>query len=353
MQGTLSTTLILRLSSIGDVVLSTPLVRAMRRRFPGAAIDYLVKAEYAPLIRSNPHLTRVIPFPGGGIGGLLRLRRTIRAARYDLIVDIHDSLRTRILTLGLRNVVRYRKRRFARFVLIRFKMDLYARSGGAPGVAERYLEPVAPMGVTGDAEGLEVPFPPSAAERASEILREGGIPGDRGVLGVCPSSRHFTKMWPADRFARASADLARERGWPVLLFGSTGERERGAEIARAIGTMAPGTAVLNLAGALSLEETAAMMDRCALVLCNDTGLMHIAAARRRPVVAVFGSTTRQLGFFPYRTASVVVENEGLPCRPCTAIGRASCPRGHFRCMADIPAERVVAAARGLTPQSGG
>ena len=87
------------------------------------------------------------------------------------------------------------------------------------------------------------------------------------------------------------------------------------------------------------------MDRCDVILTNDTGLMHLAASRRRPLVAVFGPTVRQLGFFPTGPASTVVEHPGLSCRPCTAIGRATCPRGHFRCMADIAESDVVAAAR--------
>lgn len=346
MQGTLSTTLILRLSSIGDVVLATPLLRAMRRAFPAASIDFLVKTEYAALLRENPHLTRVIPFPGGGILDLLRLRRSIRKRRYDLIVDIHDSIRSRILTLGLPCVVRYRKRRLERFFLVRFKKDLYG-ADGARGVAERYAEPLRSLGVVLDEEGPEIPVSAPTAARVADLLARAGFPAGATALGVCPSARHATKIWPADRFAAAAAGLAADRGWSVILFGSAAERSSTEKIALAVRSAAPGLTVVNMAGALTLDETAAAMDRCGTVLSNDTGLMHIAAARRRPLVAVFGCTTRQLGFFPGGTASAVVEHTGLSCRPCTAIGRSSCPRGHFRCMNDIPVERVVLAARTL------
>ena len=349
MQGTLSTILVVRLSSVGDIVLATPLLRSLRRRFPAARIDFLVKAEYAPLLAASPDVDRVLPFPGWGPASLLGLRRSVRAARYDLIVDIHDSLRSRVLTFAAPGVVRYRKRRLPRFVLVHFKRDLYRWFGGAPGVAERYLEAVRPLGAVGDGLGPEIRYAATAASRAAGVLGDAGVEPGVAALGVCPSARHFTKRWPAEGFAAAAAEIAGERGWPVLLFGSADERDYAEAIARDVRSRQPRSTVVNLAGSLSLDETAAAMDRCALVLCNDTGLMHIAAARRRPVVAVFGCTTRQLGFFPAGTAAEVVENDGLPCRPCTHIGRAACPEGHFLCMRGIPVERVTAAARRLVP----
>ena len=113
----------------------------------------------------------------------------------------------------------------------------------------------------------------------------------------------------------------------------------------------PALPVLNAAGAVSLIETAALMDRCAVVLTNDSGLMHIAAARGRSLVAVFGPTVRQFGFFPTGSRAVVVEHPNLDCRPCTPIGLPSCPQGHFRCMNEIPAARVTEAARALMARS--
>jgi ADP-heptose:LPS heptosyltransferase len=152
-------------------------------------------------------------------------------------------------------------------------------------------------------------------------------------------------MWDTARFAGAASTLALERGLPVLLFGSQNERERCEQIASTIRRLAPSVTVINTAGLCSLLETAAAMESCAVVLTNDTGLMHLAASRKRPLVAVFGPTVRQFGFFPSGSASTVVEHPGLSCRPCTAIGQARCPRGHFRCMADLAEPRVVDAAR--------
>jgi heptosyltransferase-2 len=217
---------------------------------------------------------------------------------------------------------------------------------GAPSVAERYLEAVRSLGVRDDGGRLEVFCSPADETRAAEVL--GPLTGRTGLfVGIAPSARHFTKVWLPERFARAGADLAKRHNAGLLLFGSPGEAERCNTIERLIRELAPAVPVANLAGALTLTETAAVLDRCAVVLTNDSGLMHLAAARARPVVAVFGSTVREFGFFPFRTPVRVLERVDLRCRPCTHIGLASCPRGHFRCMNDIPASAAVDAAEQL------
>jgi len=341
MQGVLHKTLIIRLSSVGDVVLSSPLVRALHGRFPDCQIDFLVKSEYADLVRHNPHITQVIQFPGGGtIGDLVRLRRTIRSSGYDLIVDIHDSIRSRYLSAGTGKVTRVNKRKIARTLLVNFKLDMYPRFGGAPDVAARYLETLLPWGVTDDGGAPELFFPESVREAVDRLLSAAHLAPGTMCIGVCPCARHGNKMWPADRFAESAGHLAEKRGLPVLLFGGADEKEMCAAIESLIRTGHPHARVLNLAGNLSLPETGSAMDRCAVVLANDTGLMHIAEARGVPVVAIFGPTVGEFGFFPRGARSAVVEHPGLYCRPCTHIGLPRCPLGHFRCMKEITAGAV-------------
>jgi heptosyltransferase-2 len=346
MPDVLHKTLIVRLSSVGDVVLSLPLVRALRGRFPGCQIDYCVKSAYADLVRHNPHLSRVIEFPDNGtIADLLRMRSAIAAARYDLIIDIHDSIRSRFLCAGAGIVTRINKRKFARSLLVKFKKDVYHRFGGAPGVVERYFETVRAYGVDDDRKGLELHVPAEARSSVDTLLAEEHVIKGSPCIGICPSSRHGTKMWPGDRFAAAGGALAEEFSATVLLFGAHEERDRCELISRLIERRYPGTQVVNLAGWSSLLETAAAIDRCMVVLTNDTGLMHIAAARGTRVVAIFGPTVSQFGFFPPRSTSTVIEQNDLACRPCSHTGLPRCPKGHFRCMNDTTVERVVSAAR--------
>ncbi len=351
MLDSLNKTLIIRFSSVGDIVLSSLLVRTLRHRFPQIHIDFLLKSEYADLVRHNPHITRVIEFPSGGsLGDLVRLRRAIRGERYDLILDIHDSLRSRFLTLGTRSVVRVNKRKTARWILVHFKRDWYSAFGGAPGVARRYLETVEPLGVQDDGEGLELHLPGELRERVGNILQERGIPPGGHTIGICPSAKHANKMWLKERFAETAAALAGRKNLPVLLFGSAEEAPRCREIGDLIKASMPELCVVNFAGSLSLLETAAAMDTCDVVITNDSGLMHIAAARKRRVVALFGPTVRQFGFFPAGTSNIVVEHSTLSCRPCTHIGLPDCPRGHFRCMRELESETVIHAATVLLEQ---
>ncbi len=313
---------------------------------PQAQIDYLVRAEYADLLRGNPHLSELIEFPRGGtLGDLRRLRTEIIKRGYDCIVDIHGSLRSRLLCRGMGNVVRIRKRVFPRFVLVHFKKDLYPFFHGAPPVSERYCEPLAPWDITDDGEGPEVFPPPEARTRAEAVLQP--LLEKRMLIGICPSARHYTKMWPPERFAETAVALGRQHGAGIVLFGSSAEADRCRAIAEQVTSAEPSVAVLATAGMLSLPETAAAMDHCALVVTNDSGLMHIASARKRKIVALFGSTVRHFGFFPPAGESIVVEEHDLDCRPCTPIGRSSCPRGHFRCMLDITPDRVIGAATAL------
>lgn len=348
MPGTLSKTLIIRLSSVGDIVLSTPLIRGLRHRMPQAQIDYLVRTDYADLLQGNPHLSRLIEFPRGGtLDDLHRLRTQIAGERYDLIIDIHGSLRSRLLCRGMKNVVRLRKRALARFVLVHFRKDVYPLFGGSPPVAQRYFEPLAPWAVTDDGEGPELFPSEDARARAASILRTLDERVSGNVIGICPSARHFTKIWPSERFAESAAMLGVRHGAGIVVFGSAAEADRCAAIVTYLTSAAPSVPVVNTAGMLSLSETAAAMDHCRIIVTNDSGLMHIAAARKRRIAAIFGSTVRQFGFFPPAGTSIVLETHGLDCRPCTPIGRASCPRGHFRCMLDITPARLASMASAL------
>ena len=298
MEQILHKTLIIRFSSVGDIVLSSLLIRCIRNRFPECQIDYLVRSEYADLVRHNPRLSRILEFPAGGtFRDLTRLRRSTRNAGYDLIIDIHDSLRSRFLCFGRRNVVRLRKRKFARFMLVRFKIDLYHLFGGSPSVAVRYLEPLASYGVADDGGGLEIGISPAASDAVDTLLQKTGVAAGIRIIGVCPSAQHATKIWPADRFAEVAARLAAETPAAIALFGTAQEQPACEQVARHVRSTSPLAAVLNFAGTLTLAETVAMIARCELILCNDTGLMHVAAACKRKVVAVFGSTVRQFGFY--------------------------------------------------------
>lgn len=348
MADSINRTLIIRFSSVGDIVLSSLLVRAFRTRFPETQIDFAVKQEYADLVRFNPNITSVREFPRmGTFEDLIHLRKDVQRRNYDLVVDIHDSLRSRFLCLGAKRVVRINKRKLARLLLVWFKLNVYEKFGGASSVAVRYLEPVHRLGVKDDGKGLELFFSSEDEIRVRQLVLNSGLDPKGDFVGICPSAKHNNKMWLKERFAAVAAEMSRHRKSPIVIFGSEVERERSDAIEQLIVQLNPESKVLNLAGRISLTETAVMMDFCSIVITNDSGLMHMATARKRNVVAIFGPTVKEFGFFPFRTKNIVVENTGLYCRPCTHVGLPNCPEGHFKCMNEITTDRVIQSANEL------
>jgi ADP-heptose:LPS heptosyltransferase len=167
------------------------------------------------------------------------------------------------------------------------------------------------------------------------------------VVGLVPAAKHFTKQWLPERFVALGEMMAKKHRAKIFVFGGKTETDYCGDIAQMINANLGLSVAESFAGKFSLLETAAALDFCGVVVSNDTGLMHLAAARKKKVVALFGSTVREFGFFPYGTDHIVVEQSGLPCRPCSHIGLAKCPEGHFKCMKDTTVEQVVEAAEKL------
>ncbi|MGH2569162.1 MAG: glycosyltransferase family 9 protein, partial [Bacteroidota bacterium] len=274
-----------------------------------------------------------------GFEGLRRLKKKLRQERYDLVVDIHGSLRSRYICAGLgaQHVLTIDKRKHERFMLVKLKQNMYKE---VVPVADRYLEPLERFGVERDGKGPELHIPDEMLFGVAGKIAKLRLNRFEKTMGLCPGSRHFTKCWPEDRYAALGARFARELDGKVLLFGGTDDLPLTAHIAAAINEQAGVERATDMGGELTLLGTAAAMEYCDVVVSNDSGLMHIATAMHKRLVAMFGSTVREFGFFPYGSESVVIERQGLYCRPCSHIGRPSCPEGHFRCMSEIEVDHV-------------
>jgi heptosyltransferase-2 len=324
--------LLIRFSSAGDIILASAFVRCCRARFPEATIDFITTSTFAPLLQHSPYLDRIITIePGTSLGELVRLKSGLieeNGGDYDIVFDLHNSIRSRYFraTIGRQTAI-IRKPTFRKWLLVHRKIN---RLRPIVPMAERYLAVGAPFGIVNDGLGLELPI----GNTHPPILPVSG----RATIALAPGARHATKRWPADRFAELGRMLARRYDARIILLGGEAERALCAEVMHAIGGD-----VVNLSGRISFLESAAAIDICSVVVTNDSAIAHIAAARKRPVVTIFGSTVTEFGFAPYAVPNVVVENVGLYCRPCTSIGRADCPEGHFRCMLEITPEMVAVA----------
>jgi len=323
--------LLVRFSSIGDVLLTTPLVRALRARHPDAELVFVTKQAMAPLVADNPHLSRVVTLaPGESVRALARRLAALHPTRG---LDLHGSLRSAALRLLVRCPWRgYSKRKLARGVLVSTKIDLYFHR--VP-VAERYFEAARGLGVRPDGGPPEFFLAAAARERVAQWIGARGLDA-RPLAVLAPGAAHFTKRWPHERWL-ALAQRLRDQGYALLSVG--GPEDRAA--AEALVPL-----VENAAGAFTLQETGAALARARVAITGDTGVMHMATGVGTPVVALFGPTVEQFGFFPYSAKATVLER-GLDCRPCSTMGGPSCPMGHHRCLRDIGPDAVAAAAEAL------
>ena len=325
--------LVIRFSSIGDILLMTPLIRAARERHPQAHLAFLTKAAFAPLISDNPRLNEVITLLPEQ--GLASLATAIRAKKFTHIMDLHGSLRTRALRLLVPGSWGgYNNHRVAREILIRFKKNVYPRDIPVP---ERYFDAARRLGVSPDGGPPEFFLSPRATQEADDWLGASGLPSDRKLVALAPGAAHNTKRWPAE-YWRELVHRLTENGVAVVIVGGPEDAELGRSVSEAGGPLAA-----SAAGRLSLQGTGALLSRSLALVSGDTGVMHMATGVNTPVVALFGPTVRAFGFFPYSSRAVVLERD-LSCRPCTAWGTERCPLGHHRCLRDITAidvEQVV------------
>ena len=280
----------------------------------------------APLVADHPHVEQVFALePHEPIA---HFATRLRAWKPDYALDLHGSLRSRALRVLLRcRWSGYAKRKLPRTLLIATKLDLY---GNALPVAERYFEAARRLDVRPDSGPPEFHLGERARERVAAWLAERGLAGEP-LAALAPGAAHATKRWPVAHWIGLAEQLSAAGLRPVVLGGPA---DRG--VAQQLAAVAP-----SAAGEFSLQETGALLAEARVLVSGDTGVMHMATGVGTPVVALFGPTVRQFGFFPYNGTAVVLER-ALGCRPCSAMGSAKCPLGHHRCLTDIAPDEVAA-----------
>ena len=308
--------LFIRFSSIGDIVLTTPVIRCVKTQLPDVELHVLTKPAYQSLCVVNPYINKVIVFHGNWHELLAQLREE----HYDFVVDLHKNWRSfRVRwTLGCPSAS-FPKLDFRKFLYTKLKI------GRLPKVhiVDRYFSAVQRLGVHNDGQGLDF----FISEK--DVIRDEDLPETfrRGFVAVVIGGQHATKILPADKVVEVCELLDA----PVILLGGPEDADRGAMIQQKIGAR-----VWNSCGTLTLGQSASLLKRSRVVLTNDTGMMHIAAALRKPIVSVWGNTVPEFGMFPYYpqgfAPAVVIENATLKCRPCDKLGYDRCPQGHFQCM---------------------
>ena len=307
--------LIIRLSSLGDILLTTPLIRSIKKKYPTINIDFMVREEYKDALLFNPHLSNVYTY-NKNLSTTKNIElNNLKCKKYGLVLDLQNNFRSLALTLKIKSPVkRFKKKIFAKFLLVNFKINLLKNT---PEIPIRYAQTIKDFDL--DEEGLEIRLPENVSSKLTE---------EKSYVGFAPGSRHFTKMWPPNYYINLGNYFVKN-GQTVVLFGGKDDEKVCHEISSEIKNS------INLCNNNNLIETASEMKKCSGLICNDSGLMHLGCAAGIPVVAIFGSTVSYFGFTPYKSKAIVVENENITCRPCTHIGRSTCPKKHFKCMTEI------------------
>lgn len=340
--------LIIRFSSIGDIVLTTPVVRALANRFPDIRIDFLIKTQFKDLIAHHPAVDKVHTIPGDlPFGELLQLRNQLqRDGQYDFILDLHDNLRSKILTWNSEvPFVRYEKNRFHRWLYIYWKIKTPQVE---KYITDRYFDTVRSWEITDDGAGLDFYFPKDFDYR-TPALAKGVAQFHTAALPitVAPGAAWPTKEWMPERFAAVCEELIQAHDATIGLLGGPAEMEIGKQIQSRISRP---ERVFDFIGKASLLESARILQGARLHLANDSGFTHIATAFKKPVVVIYGPTAKPTVFHPRYTRHAIVEDPTLRCRPCTHMGRKKCPLGHFRCMKNVRVADVVAACERMLAQ---
>jgi len=311
--------LIIRLSSLGDILLTTPFIRAIKKQFPDINIDMLIREEYADVLKFNPYVEKKLLFKKDDKSNSVLIEQ-LRDNNYELVIDLQNNLRSKkvVSTLNIKNV-KFDKRSFDKFLLVKFKINKLKE---APQIPVRYSQTI--HNLTMDEQGLDL-FTDKSAN--TELL------GKNNLIGFCPGARHFTKRWPKEYFIELGNKLV-QNGYTIVLFGGKIDKEICSQLTNDI----PGS--INLSNDDELLQTTTDMILCKTVVCNDSGLMHTASSTGTKVIAIFGSTVKEFGFAPYNRSNLILENNSLTCRPCSHIGRSDCPKKHFDCMKSIKPELV-------------
>lgn len=324
---------IIRLSSIGDIVLTSALIRSIKSTYPEAKIDFITDKTFKEVLEFNPHINKLILYDKKNSLATNDILRN-EISEETKIIDLQNNFRTKFLLRNFKQVAKMKKRRLQKLLLVHLKKTPKEQ----PIIPLLYIQTAEKFCIKHDGNGLEFwleeekkldYYPPANNKQNLKLQR----------IGIAPGAKHFTKRWLTENFVELVEKIHNKFNVEFYLLGGISDMEICEEIVEKINLKKQSIKIQNMAGKTSLLASAKLIDSCDIIITNDTGLMHIAAARRIPIVAIFGSTVKELGFAPFGVEHIICEAE-VSCRPCTHIGRTKCSKKHFDCMRKITAEKV-------------
>lgn len=317
--------LLLRFSSIGDIVLTSPIIRCLKAQVKDIEIHFLTKQSFGSILTTNPHVDKVFTIQKKVSEVLLALKKE----NYDYIIDLHHNLRTKQVIWSLQKPSKsFPKLNFRKWLLVQLKINQMP----VVHIVDRYFEATKNFNIKNDLKGLDF-FIPEKEEVNQHELPE---THSKGFIAMVIGAQHFTKRMTNDKII----ELCQKLPMPIVLIGGKEDVTNANLIELALGAK-----VYNACGKYNLFQSASIIKQSNMVISHDTGMMHIAAAFNKNIISVWGNTVPEFGMYPYMPAhqenSYIAEVKNLSCRPCSKIGKTSCPKGHFKCMNNIDSDEIL------------
>jgi heptosyltransferase-2 len=301
--------LILRFSSIGDIILTTPVTRCIKTQYPNAEIHFATKESFKVLVENNPYIDQ-FHLLGKSLNEFIQ---SLQTEKFDFIIDLHNNLRTSIIKMSLFSAKSFSfdKLNLRKWLLVVLKINQMPNVH----IVDRYLDTVKSLGIKNDLNGLDFFIPEKDKVQINESYVAYAIGG-----------QHYTKKLPISRII----EVCQKINSKIMILGGKDDSPAAEEIEKALGDK-----IINACGKYNLNQSASFIQHAEYIISHDTGLMHIASALKKRVISIWGNTIPEFGMYPYLTEFSIIENKNLSCRPCSKIGYAKCPKGHFKCMNDL------------------
>jgi ADP-heptose:LPS heptosyltransferase len=325
--------LILRFSSIGDIVLTTPIVRALKTQLEDAEVHFCTKSQFSSILEANPYIDK-IHLLEDDLGALIQ---QLKLENFDHVIDLHNNLRTRIIKLRLSKPSQsFDKLNWEKWLIVNFKINKLPNVH----IVDRYYDTAIPLGIKKDNLGLDY-FIPEKDEVEKDWLPE---THRNGYVAFAIGGQLNTKKLPVDRII----ELCDKINKPIIVLGGKEDAEVGErledffnrkydveDMKKPLEELGKKAIIYNACGKFNLNQSASILKGASHVFSHDTGLMHIAAAFKKNIFSIWGNTIPEFGMYPYQTKFTILENKKIDCRPCSKIGFEKCPKGHFNCMNGI------------------
>jgi ADP-heptose:LPS heptosyltransferase len=314
--------LVIRFSSIGDIVLTTPIVRCLKKQIPNCEIHFLTKKNFLPVIKHNPYIDKIYTIENK----VNECVEELKKENYDYVIDLHHNLRSAKAKRALRaKSFSFNKLNIEKWLLVNLKINKLPNVH----IVDRYFDTIKTLGVTSDSLGLDYFI--CGDEKVSTQTMFGLAPGSYHCLVAGGS--YFTKQIPINKLL----DICNASDKQIIVLGGTEDALIGIQLEKEF----PGK-VFNTCGKISINQSASVIQQGDKIITSDTGLMHIASAFKKQVFSVWGNTIPEFGMSPYLPGegSKILEVKNLSCRPCSKLGYKKCPKGHFKCMNDIEVKNI-------------